>query len=217
MADTILNEILVQGIGGASGIAIGNAVLLEAKKTAVTPSSIHKKEIKKEKKKFIHSRDELTDELTQLKSEVDTQASLEIVETQLQITLDPEIEKNVFELVEKNLLSAEFAIYQSYSKYIERLQESGSDLFLQRIIDLEDVRDRLIDLITHNAKSKKIKKGDILITADLSPTELLSYYEQGISGIVMDKGGQTSHAAIIAQSLGIPCVVSAKKATQFAG
>lgn len=45
---------------------------------------------------------------------------------------------------------------------------------------------------------------------------MVAYYDQGIKALVMDKGGITSHAAIIAQSLNIPCVVSAKTAVQFA-
>lgn len=63
-------------------------------------------------------------------------------------------------------------------------------------------------------EAKKIPKKSILVVKDISPTDLVNFYEMGISALVMDKGGITSHASIIAQSLDIPCVVSAKNAVQ---
>jgi len=35
-----------------------------------------------------------------------------------------------------------------------------------------------------------------------------------VNGIITDKGGQTSHAAIVSRELGVPCVVGAKTATK---
>lgn len=59
---------------------------------------------------------------------------------------------------------------------------------------------------------KKINRGDILVapmtTPDFIPAMRL------IAGIITDRGGQTSHAAIISRELSIPCVVGTKKATK---
>ena len=96
------------------------------------------------------------------------------------------------------------------------MKESGSELFQQRIVDLENLRDRFIDVICDDKKSFSIEKGTILVTKELSPTELVSLHANGLSGLVMEKGGITSHAALIAQSLEIPCIVSAKNATSKA-
>lgn len=35
-----------------------------------------------------------------------------------------------------------------------------------------------------------------------------------VNGIITDKGGQTSHAAIVSRELGVPCVVGTKTATK---
>jgi phosphotransferase system enzyme I (PtsI) len=136
-----------------------------------------------------------------------------IIETQKQIILDVEIEKRVRKIISEELLSSDYAVYRTFCDFIERLKESGSELFRQRIVDLENLRDRFIDLICNDEKSLKIKKGTILVTKELSPTELVSLHENGLSGLVMEKGGVTSHAALIAQSLEIPCIVSSKNAT----
>lgn len=117
-------------------------------------------------------------------------------------------------LIEKERFSVDFAVFETFGEFIERLRESGSEIFQQRIVDLENLRNRLIDLSCENGKQKKIPKKSILVVKDISPTDLVNFYEMGISALVMDKGGITSHASIIAQSLDIPCVVSAKNAVQ---
>lgn len=210
-------EISLHGKAAAKGIALGDIALLDIKFKPVAADSIERSDIKKEKKKFLQARDQLKLELDKLEKEVDAKESLAIIDTQRQITLDPEIEIKVFDIIENKLLKADFAVYQSYSQYIELLQENGSELFRQRIIDLEDVRDRLRQIISGEDVHQIIKNGAILFASDLSPTELIHFFDQGISGIVMEKGGKTSHAAIIAQSLGIPCIVSVPKAVKTAG
>lgn len=52
-------------------------------------------------------------------------------------------------------------------------------------------------------EAKKDPQKSILVVKDISPTDLVNFYEMGISALVMDKGGITSHASIIAQSLDI--------------
>lgn len=59
---------------------------------------------------------------------------------------------------------------------------------------------------------ENFQKGEILITEmtdpDWEPIMKIA------SAIVTDKGGRTSHAAIVSRELGIPCVVGSKNATQ---
>jgi len=61
-------------------------------------------------------------------------------------------------------------------------------------------------------KIKSFKKGEVLVTEitdpDWEPIMKIA------SAIVTDKGGRTSHAAIVSRELGIPCIVGAEKATK---
>lgn len=59
---------------------------------------------------------------------------------------------------------------------------------------------------------KQFKKGEILVT-DMTDPDWEPIMK--IAGaIVTDKGGRTSHAAIVSRELGIPCVVGTERATQ---
>ncbi|MEX2603948.1 MAG: phosphoenolpyruvate--protein phosphotransferase [Gracilimonas sp.] len=208
------NDIHIKGLSAGTGIAIGEAVLIISDSKAVDPSFIKKKEVKKHKAQFSEAKETLLSELKLMSKELKDSGSAEIIDTQLQIIEDPDVQKNVFDIIENKLLSVDFALYQTFSLFIERLKESGSELFRQRIVDLEEIRDRYIALVSDQENIKSVKKGSIIIAREISPTELVSFYEDGAVGLVMEKGGVTSHAAIISKSLGLPCIVSANNATR---
>lgn len=60
---------------------------------------------------------------------------------------------------------------------------------------------------------KKVEKGDVLVTEMTTPDFVPAMRK--VIAIVTDKGGQTSHAAIVSRELGIPCVVGTQKATKI--
>ena len=67
--------------------------------------------------------------------------------------------------------------------------------------------------VLHNAKQiSSFQKGEVLVTEitdpDWEPIMKIA------SAIVTDKGGRTSHAAIVSRELGIPCIVGADNATK---
>jgi len=60
--------------------------------------------------------------------------------------------------------------------------------------------------------TEKMTKGDILVTGMTDP-DFVPFMKMA-SAIVTDKGGITSHAAIVSRELNIPCVVGTETATQ---
>jgi len=58
----------------------------------------------------------------------------------------------------------------------------------------------------------RVTKGQILVTSMTSPDYVPAMKK--VNGIITDKGGQTSHAAIVSRELGVPCVVGTKTATK---
>lgn len=59
----------------------------------------------------------------------------------------------------------------------------------------------------------KVKKGDVLVTEMTAPDFVPAM--KRASAIVTDKGGQTSHAAIVSRELGIPAVVGTKTGSKL--
>lgn len=67
-------------------------------------------------------------------------------------------------------------------------------------------------LLKHPDQREKLKEGDILVTENTSPDWDPLLKKAG--GVITDRGGRTSHAAIVARELGVPAVVGTGNATQ---
>jgi pyruvate,water dikinase len=69
-----------------------------------------------------------------------------------------------------------------------------------------------VKIILSSKEISKVSAGDVLVSEMTSPDFVPAMKKA--SAIVTDKGGQTSHAAIVSRELGIPCVVGTKVATK---
>jgi len=68
-----------------------------------------------------------------------------------------------------------------------------------------------VKLILTIDELEKIQEGDILVTKGTTPDFLLGFVRAG--AIVTDRGGITSHAAILSRELNKPCVVGCARGT----
>ena len=83
-------------------------------------------------------------------------------------------------------------------------------LMAERVTDLHDVRDRVIAEIA-GAPEPGVPIPDepsILLADDLAPADTAGLDASLILGLATSRGGPTSHTAIIARQLGIPCIVA---------
>lgn len=69
----------------------------------------------------------------------------------------------------------------------------------------------VVKIISSPKEINKIKKGDILVAPMTSPDFVPAMKNAG--AIITDRGGMTSHAAIVSRELGVPCVVGTKSGT----
>lgn len=67
-------------------------------------------------------------------------------------------------------------------------------------------------IIKSPSEINKVGKGQILVTSMTTPDFVPAMKK--VNGIITDKGGQTSHAAIVSRELGVPCVVGTNTATK---
>ncbi|WP_228808877.1 putative PEP-binding protein [Nocardia otitidiscaviarum] len=80
----------------------------------------------------------------------------------------------------------------------------------ERVTDLYDIRDRVVAELT-GAPEPGITLPDrpsILLATDLAPADTAGLDPNLIVGLATSLGGPTSHTAIIARQLGIPCLVA---------
>jgi phosphotransferase system enzyme I (PtsI) len=132
-----------------------------------------------------------------------------ILDAHIQILEDPELRRSIRAGIRSKRKPAATAVHDAFETYVRLLGATNNSYFQERVADLADIRDRLIYRIQHDAQELALEpvRGSILIAEDLTPSEILELSKQGLAGFAVQSGGATSHATIIARSLGIPCVV----------
>jgi len=69
----------------------------------------------------------------------------------------------------------------------------------------------IVNILKSAKDITRVKTGDILVT-DMTTPDFVPAMKKAVA-IVTNKGGQTSHAAIVSRELGVPCLVGTKTAT----
>lgn len=196
------------GRPAAHGIGIGKVWTLRDESSAVHPEKIAESDIEKHIGKFEKARELVSSEYEKLKYIPEDEELEEIIDAQIQTLYDPEVTSSVKSKIEKDQFAVEYAIFSTFNDYIQLMENSGSAWAKDRTIDIVSVRDELIRATKEKKKGYAVKKGEIVFAEEISPTAMVYLSRINIAGIVMEKGGLTSHAVILSQSLGIPCVIN---------
>jgi phosphoenolpyruvate-protein kinase (PTS system EI component) len=103
--------------------------------------------------------------------------------------------------------SAESAVLRTLEKYTRAFEQLSNDYFRERLYDIKDVFRRILwhlrpiatDPATHEQRL-------VLVGEEASVADLFSVELERLAAVVVEQGGRTSHAAILARTLGIPMV-----------
>ncbi len=104
---------------------------------------------------------------------------------------------------------AEWAAVQATDTFVARFEKVGG-LMAERTTDLKDVRDRVVAQLRGEPEPGVPDPAEpvVLLAEDLAPADTAGLRPEVIAALVTQLGGKTSHTAIIARQLGIPCVVA---------
>ena len=110
-------------------------------------------------------------------------------------------------------LAAEPAAWQAFTAVAELLSAAGG-VTAGRAADVHDVRNRLVaELLGRSAPGVPVRDEPfVLVARDLAPADTALLDPDVCRALVTAQGGPTSHAAILARSLGLPAVVGAPDA-----
>ncbi|MEX0646953.1 MAG: phosphoenolpyruvate--protein phosphotransferase [Balneolaceae bacterium] len=200
---------VVQGTAASAGIGIGTAWILEDEETIVRPEKIEKEEVEQHLEKFENAKKSVIKDYLHLKKMTDDEDVAAIIEAQIQTLKDPELNSLIEAKIHGKKYGVIYAVFSTFNEYIQLMETSDARWLNDRSIDVISIRDQLIHFLQDRRKKQPIPKKAVVLAREVSPTVLIQLSRMEISGIVMEKGGLTSHAVILSQSLGIPCVVGA--------
>ena len=104
--------------------------------------------------------------------------------------------------------SAPVATVAAAQQFVDMFTALGG-LMAERVTDVRDVRDRIVAELTGQGEPgvPTPEVPSVLLADDLAPADTAGLDPARIVGLGTRLGGTTSHTAIIARQLGLPCVV----------
>lgn len=123
---------------------------------------------------------------------------------------DPDLVKQAEKAIRKGRINAEAAWLQ-VTETTAQAYRSLDDAYMQaRSVDVIDAASRVLRLLTGESRTSLLMDAPALVVAhELLPSDVAQLDPEKVLGLVTAVGGSTSHAAILARSLGIPAVVGA--------
>lgn len=142
------------------------------------------------------------------------QSVKEILYAQSVMAQDPELAEMVLQNVKEGW-NAESSVQLGMQKFTQELL-GAADEFGERVADLREIEYRIIQWLQGDVEEHQLPKtGEIIVVAeDLSPMETATFTDV-VKGVVTEKGGPTSHTAIICRQLGIAAVVACTDAMKI--
>lgn len=206
---------MLRGIGTSKGIGIGKALIIHKCKNAVSRVKIKDTEAEVDKfneavEKFIQETNELVDKLSQKLNGDDKNAL--VLKNQEYLIRDPEFTSGVISAITNDKLNAEAAVEDTCEMLKNIFLSFNNDTMTQRVADIEDMKQRLIAIMQgqKHIDLTKLSDNTVIIADEIHPSMTANMDTEHIAGIISEKGGDTSHASILARVLEIPAVLSVK-------
>lgn len=206
---------MLRGIGTSKGIGIGKALIIHKCKNAVSRVKIKDTEAEVDKfneavEKFIQETNELVDKLSQKLNGDDKNAL--VLKNQEYLIRDPEFTSGVISAITNDKLNAGAAVEDTCEMLKNIFLSFNNDTMTQRVADIEDMKQRLIAIMQgqKHIDLTKLSDNTVIIADEIHPSMTANMDTEHIAGIISEKGGDTSHASILARALEIPAVLSVK-------
>lgn len=120
---------------------------------------------------------------------------------------DPELATMAHARIEEGTV-ADAAVREAFGTFRGLLAASGDEYLAARAADLDDVAERVVAILSGVTRPVPSERC-IVVARDLAPSDTAELPRELVVGVVCEAGSPTSHAAILARSLGIPAVVGA--------
>ncbi|MCU0877164.1 MAG: PEP-utilizing enzyme [Pirellulaceae bacterium] len=200
-----------KGIPVSPGVAVGTAYCIHEIFINPDTKRLEDNEVTAELAQYETARDKAAAELRALQHKVAQQVGREeaaIFGVHESILRDAAFTSKVRGWIVNDRLTSQAALARLLDEYTVLFARANDEYLKERLNDLRDVVIRLTAHLTEKHKAEgSILAGPVIIVADeLLPSQAVALGGFEVRGIVTQAGSQTSHAAIIARSRGIPAI-----------
>jgi phosphoenolpyruvate-protein phosphotransferase len=199
-----------EGISASPGLALGKALIF---RHDVAPALHDKCRGEEDKKKqyglFEEARSVVASDFDRLIAASVTKEENDILFTHRLMVEDPEFASSVKNEIEKENKCAAWAVESVMDSQVALLSSIDNVLFKERIADIKNVSETILRVILkeETVHIPVLTEPSVIVADYLTPAEIVGMDKKYILGFALISGGKTSHVAVLAHSLNIPCLV----------
>jgi phosphotransferase system enzyme I (PtsI) len=213
----------IHGIGVSGGIAIGRAHLVSHTKLEVAHYEVPPEQVTEEVARFDLAVATVRGELDHLRGAVPAGAPAEFaafIDLHQMILNDSTLSGTPRTIIETERCNAEWALKMQTDELLQQFDAIEDSYLRERRADVIQVAQRVMKALSGQPGYVPPPAGDseenlVLVAHDLSPADVVLFKQHQFASFVTDLGGSTSHTAIVARSLNIPCIVALHQARQL--
>lgn len=207
----------LKGIPASPGVAIGRAIIYRRDDARVLREKAT--DLDEEISRLFKALELSKIQIKKLREEAEKSAGEKeaaIFDAHLMILEDKMFIDKIIKLIREKSLSAERAVKEASEDIIRIFESMESEYFKSRADDIRDLSRRIIENLMCDSPTSPelekpgLEKPGIVAASELYPSDVIKMRNQKVIGLITEKGGIMSHAAIIARAMKIPAVVGIK-------
>jgi len=207
-----VSDRLLKGIGVSAGIAVGPAVVVRWTMPEVPHRVVPRSQVEKEVRRLRAAVRDVKGYFQDLRVKAEDRAGADearIFDAQLLMLEDKEFLAGVADLIRENHLTAEKAFEFKALEVRDAWTATGNPRLKDRLADFSGVTIRVLEHLMHRGSDELwegITDPSVVVARELGPGLTVQLDREHVVGLVSEEGTRTSHAAILAHSIGIPAV-----------
>ncbi len=213
----------LHGSGVGSGIAIGEAVVLDRDRPEIPEYLVPAEQIEAEVSRFQAAIERAGAELAAVRDSIPSTVPSEtatFIDAHILMLQDPVLAEEPLATIRGRRCNAEWALNVHCQALVEVFDAMEDPYLRSKKNDVEQVINRIYkELLNTPGRDHDILSDDlsgkIVITNDLTPADAVLLQHHHMSAFVTNLGGPISHTAILARSLRVPAVVGLHGAIRY--
>ncbi|HPP87801.1 MAG TPA: phosphoenolpyruvate--protein phosphotransferase [bacterium] len=196
------------------GIAIGKVLKFKHRDLKIRQYNLRPEDVTDEIIRFENAVAKSYKQIEEIRNKIKEEVGEEnskIFDVHLLILQDQFFINEVVGRIKTEQINCEYILDDVLRIISESFENLDNEIIRQRASDIYDVGRRILQNLTevYDTLEEDFDEPVILVTEDLLPSDTLQIAKKNIVGFVTEKGGRTSHTAILARALKVPALIEA--------
>jgi phosphoenolpyruvate-protein phosphotransferase (PTS system enzyme I) len=219
MTDAPHSSTMIFGEVAAVGAASGPAFVCACAAPVLVPRrTISEDDVPKEMTRFDAAVSEAAQKLLDIQQGIARQVgnpAAAIFAAHGMVLHDAAFRSQIAAMCRAERVNVEVAVEKVIEKVTATFDRMEDLHFRAQTADFRDIGNRLLNILAGGSEGpiSALPEGSIIVTSEILPSLISQLERKAVRGLILERGGQTAHAIILARSLGIPAIIHVPDAT----